>query len=87
MSGGHFEYNEEHLRTLSKQISGHGSYRGVDPEKVNWDIETISEFLYDLFELFHAYDYWVSGDTREEKYRKAEQEFISKWDMPLIPQN
>ena len=35
--------------------------------------------IWDVFDLIHAYDWYASGDTGEEKYLKAKADFKKKW--------
>ena len=39
----------------------------------------ISELIFDVFDLIHAYDWYASGDTCEGTYLEAKAEFKKKW--------
>lgn len=71
MSGGHFGYVDSQLKN---EIFGY-----VDcPTNVFEDRE-ISELVWDVLDLIHAYDWYASGDTCKETYLKARTEFKQKW--------
>lgn len=86
MSGGHFNYANDHL---CHDIYGWGIYpdygdrgfsqsnlaRQLDP----FDDIIISELIYDVFCLMHSYDWYASADTGEETYRADVQRFKEKW--------
>lgn len=42
------------------------------------DVE-ISELIFDVFCLIHSYDWYASGDTGEDDYRKDVDYFKRKW--------
>ena len=71
MSGGHFNYLNN---TLKSEIFGWTD----EPHNVFEDME-ISELTWDLLNLIHIYDYYVSGDTCRETYLKAKRAFKKKW--------
>jgi len=71
MSGGHFNYVDSHLKS---EIFGWGN----KPSNVFEDVE-ISELVFDVLDLIHAFDWYMSGDTRRETYLKAKTEFKKKW--------
>lgn len=86
MSGGHFDYKNDYL---CHEIFGWGVYpdygdagfkrskeaRRLDP----LDDIVLSELVFDVFCVLHSYDWWRSGDTCEETYRKDVQTFKDKW--------
>ena len=39
----------------------------------------ISEFVWDVLELIHEFDYYKSGDNCRETYLEAKAEFKKKW--------
>jgi hypothetical protein len=71
MSGGCFDYKNSMLKN---EIFG---WRDK-PTNVFEDRE-ISELVWDVLDLIHDYDYYVSGDTCKETYLKAKSEFKKKW--------
>lgn len=89
MSGGTFNYEDNRL---AYEIFGYGielnygiddkdledSRKRVKKQNRFEDIE-ISELIYDVFCLIHSLDYYNSGDTDEETYRKDVQYFKDKW--------
>lgn len=71
MSGGHFNYVDSHLKS---EIFGWGN----KPSNVFEDVE-ISELVFDVLDLIHAFDWYKSGDTCRETYLKAKADFKKKW--------
>ena len=71
MSGGHFNYVDSHLKS---EIFGWGN----KPSNVFEDVE-ISELVFDVLDLVHAFDWYKSGDTCRETYLKAKADFKKKW--------
>jgi hypothetical protein len=71
MSGGRFDYKDMELKS---EMFGWTD----KPRNVLEDRE-LSELTWDLFEVIHAYDWYVSGDTSKETYLKAKNEFKKKW--------
>lgn len=71
MSGGRFNFFDN---TCKNEIFGWSD----KPINVFEDRE-ISELVWDVFELIHDYDWYASGDTSEETYRKAIYAFKKKW--------
>ena len=71
MSGGHFDYVDSRLKS---EIFGWSD----TPSNVFEDRE-ISELVWDVLDLIHAYDWYASGDTCKETYLKAKAEFKKKW--------
>lgn len=72
MSGGRFDYLDSRLKS---EIFG---YFGDNPTNVFEDRE-ISELIWDVLDLIHCYDYYVSGDTRKETYLEKKAAFKKKW--------
>ena len=71
MSGGHFNYADGNLKSEM--------FGWVDkPYDVMEDAE-ISELVWDLLDLIHKYDYYVSGDTLRKNYLEAKDDFKKKW--------
>lgn len=71
MSGGLFDYRD---LSLKNEIFG------LNKEKGNvFEDKEITELIYDVFNLIHEFDWYQSGDTGEEDYLKAKNDFKEKW--------
>lgn len=71
MSGGRFEYLDSQLKS---------EIFGWDEKFSNvFEDREISELVFDVLDLIHAYDWYASGDTCEETYLKAKAAFKKKW--------
>lgn len=70
MSGGYFQYEDRHLK-----------YQIFPHDKLTNELEDreISEIVWDVLELLHEFDYYKKGDSDEEDYIKAKNEFKKKW--------
>lgn len=88
MSGGRFNYMD---RTICTEIfDEYADYdleglkdlkdarKRVRRKNVFEDVE-ISELIFDVFCLIHSYDWYASGDTGEDTYRKDVEYFKRKW--------
>lgn len=71
MSGGHFGYMDSNLKS---EIFGWTD----KPHNAFEDME-ISQLVWDVLNLIHAYDWYKSGDTCKETYLKAKKDFKRKW--------
>ena len=71
MSGGHFNYRDSALKNEIFDYEDKVSNQFEDME--------ISHLVYDLLDLIHEYDWYISGDTNREDYLKAKREFKKKW--------
>ncbi len=71
MSGGHFNYKDSDLKNEIFDWEDKASNQFEDPE--------ISELVFDVLDLIHEYDWYVSGDTGRETYLKAKNAFKKKW--------
>lgn len=71
MSGGYFDYQD---LTLANAIFDDDKH----PHDVFEDVE-ITNIVHDVFDLIHALDWYKSGDTSQEDYLKAKNEFKHKW--------
>ena len=71
MSGGHFNYRDA---TLRDEI-----YGWSDTWHNVFEDREISELVWDVLNLIHDYDWYVSGDTGKDDYLKAKSEFKKKW--------
>lgn len=71
MSGGRFNYADNRAKD---EIFGWKD----KPSNVFEDRE-ISGLVWDMFNLIHDYDWYVSGDTNKENYLNAKSAFKKKW--------
>ena len=89
MSGGHWNYQNDHM---CSEIFGWGCYPvyrlGGDNHLANVKIarkqnpledKQLSELVYDVFCLLHSYDWYYSGDNCEDTYLKDVEYFKNKW--------
>lgn len=89
MSGGHWDYQtdracNEVFGWQADAVYGIGS--GKHSAGVKWarkinplEDKQLSEMVYDMFCLLHSYDWYISGDNCEERYREDVQCFKTKW--------
>lgn len=71
MSGGRFLYMDSQLKT---------EIFGWSDEAWNaFEDREISELVWDVLDLIHAFDWYKSGDTNKETYLKVKAEFKKKW--------
>lgn len=86
MSGGHWGYKNDYIAHelfgwgFSPDYGDEGFAQSKDAARVNplEDLE-LSEMLWDLLCVLHSYDWYASGDTCEETYRKDVKRFKTKW--------
>lgn len=71
MSGGHFNYKDSDLKNEIFDWEDKPSNQFEDLE--------ISELVFDVLDLIHEYDWYVSGDTGRENYLEAKRAFKKKW--------
>ena len=73
MSGGHWNYMND---TLKNEI-----FNYPYDERTNNPLEDveISQLVFEIFDLLHSYDWYMSGDTTEEDYLKDKDKFKRKW--------
>lgn len=71
MSGGHFNYKDSELKNEIFDWEDKPSNQFEDLE--------ISRLVFDILELIHEYDWYISGDTGRENYLKAKRAFKKKW--------
>ena len=86
MSGGHFDYRNDHL---CHEIFGWGIYpdygkKGFEQSKTARRLNPLedlvmSELVFDVFCVLHSFDWYQSGDTCNETYLKDVQRFKEKW--------
>lgn len=74
MSGGYWEYRDDSLRS---DIFGWDDEKRPVPD-VFEDV-VISNIIHDMFDLMHEFDWYKSGDTNENTYKKAVADFKKKW--------
>ena len=72
MSGGRFDYADEHAKS---EIFGWCSDK---PTNVFEDRE-ISELIWDVFDLIHDFDWYASCDTGEDDWLRSKAKFKEKW--------
>lgn len=70
MSGGRFDYID---MTLKDAIFP------TDTPINTFEDREISELVFDVLDLIHAFDWYASGDTCKETYLKAKDTFKKKW--------
>ena len=71
MSGGHFNYLDSQLKNEIFDWSNQWHNVFEDAE--------ISELVWDVLNLIHDFDWYISGDTRKETYLKHKTDFKKKW--------
>ena len=71
MSGGRFNYLDSQLKS---EIFG-----WADKPRNVFEDKEISQLIWDVFELIHAYDWYDSGDTSEKNYLEEKKKFKGKW--------
>ena len=71
MSGGYFKYRDATLRDEN--------YGWSDTWHKVFEDREISELIWDILDLIHDYDWYVSGDTNKDTYLKAKADFKNKW--------
>ena len=76
MSGGHWNYVNDSLRN---EIFGYSYDKRAALRANPFEDRLISEIVWDVFDLLHAYDWYASGDTCEETYRDAILKFKQRW--------
>lgn len=89
MSGGAWNYQNDHAcgEIFTWDVSptyGIGSksqkyYAKLAREHDPMEDLEISDLVYDVFCLLHSADWYKSGDTSEETYRKDVEAFKKKW--------
>lgn len=86
MSGGHWNYindtacNEIFPWHMHAEYGEKGFKQSMTARKANpLEDKQISELCWDMFCLLHSYDWYISGDTCEDTYRKDLKYFKDKW--------
>lgn len=86
MSGGHFDYSNDRLchEIFGWEVSADYGEAGFKQSKIARRLDPLddillSELVFDVFCVLHSYDWWQSGDTGEDTYRKDVQRFKDKW--------
>lgn len=75
MSGGRFNYNDSNLQYEMFDCYGEPDHSLPNP----YEDREVSELMYDLLNLTHDLDWYLSGDTGRETYLKAKRAFKKKW--------
>ena len=71
MSGGRFDY---------KDISLKNEIYGWTDKPINvFEDREISELVWDVLDLIHDFDWYISGDTCRETSMKSKSDFKKKW--------
>lgn len=71
MSGGHFNYLDSSLK--NEMFGWSDKFHNV------LDDRELSELVWDILDLLHDYDWYISGDTGEDSWIGARKEFKDKW--------
>lgn len=71
MSGGHFNYRDSELKNEIFDYE--------DKPKTKFEDIEISNLVWDVLELIHDYDWYMSGDTVRSDYLESKQRFKNKW--------
>jgi hypothetical protein len=86
MSGGHWDYQNDHIAMDIFGLDFYPNYgeRGFEQSakagRVNpLEDRVISEMLWDMMCLLHSYDWYRCGDTCEDTYRDDVAYFKKKW--------
>ena len=86
MSGGHWGYKNDYMahEIFSWNMSPDYGKEGFDQAKYARKLnpledKQLSEMLWDMLCLLHSYDWYASGDTCEDTYRKDVAHFKKKW--------
>lgn len=75
MSGGYFNHQD---RNAKLEIFSY-CYDETDKVPDVFHDREISEIVWDVFDLIHDFDWYVSGDTGEGQWNKAVHDFKEKW--------
>lgn len=67
MSGGSYDYMYERIESMYCE-------RTFDP--------VINSLIHDLCKVLYELEWWQSGDTGEDQYRKTAERFKRKWIFP-----
>lgn len=76
MSGGHWDYENDDLRTC---LFGYDSETFSAKKHNIVDDIKISALIFDVFKLLHDYDWYASGDTCEDTWNEQKKAFKDKW--------
>ena len=71
MSGGHFDYADQRAKD---EIFGWSD----KPKDVFEDME-LSQLVFDVFDLIHDFDWYISGDTCSGTWNEKRKAFKDKW--------
>lgn len=77
MSGGFWDYKDS---TLKSEIFNYTTKTTEQAMKENpLKDKVISGIVFDILDLLHKYDLYISGDASEKDYRSAVKAFKNKW--------
>lgn len=77
MSGGHFDYIDG---SLQSQIFGWDTETTEEAMKLNpLQDKELSGMVFEMLNLLHDFDWYVSGDTSKTTFSKNLMEFKNKW--------
>lgn len=77
MSGGHFDYKDS---TLKAEIFGWGIDSVEQAIKQNpLQDKEFSAMVYEMLDILHDFDWYMSGDSSKERYLESLQAFKNKW--------
>lgn len=77
MSGGHFDYKDS---TLKAEIFGWGIETVEQAIRQNpLEDKEFSAMVYEMLDVLHDFDWYISGDTSKKHYRDSLQAFKNKW--------
>lgn len=85
MSGGLFDFKDRDfaLEIFGWEAPGRGeTYNLSAQHRKDGPFENdmfLNELTWDIFCLFHDYDWYKSGDTTDEDWNKSRQFFMDKW--------
>lgn len=86
MSGGHWGYLNDNLANvifnwrLCPDYGKDGFSQAKQAARMNpLEDNELSELLWDMLCLLHSYDWYVRGDTSEERYLEDAKYFKNKW--------
>lgn len=76
MSGGHWNYENDDLRAY---LFGYSSDTFNAKKHNIVDDVKLSALIFDVFDLLHNYDWYVSGDNGLETWAEDKKAFKDKW--------
>ena len=82
MSGGLWDYQNDMLRwrIFTDEVYDEETDEWIDVDNPNpLEDAFLSELLYDMFDILHDCDWYLSGDTGGETYTQQRNNFLTKW--------